>query len=90
MMRKRIVFSGRVQGVGFRFTAIQYARQFGLTGWVKNMYDGTVLMEVQGESYVIDKLIDCLKNDRFIRIDSMDQKEISVIENDRGFDLKGW
>lgn len=90
MIRKRISFSGRVQGVGFRFTAIQYARRFGLSGWVRNMYDGTVLMEVQGETHVINKLIDCLNNDRFIRIDSMKQKEIPVIENDQGFDLKGW
>ena len=44
MVRKHILFSGRVQGVGFRFTACSLARPLGLTGWVKNCYDGDVEM----------------------------------------------
>ena len=47
-IRQRIVFHGRVQGVGFRYTAKYLARSMNLTGWVKNEYDGTVVMEVQG------------------------------------------
>ena len=43
-VRKRITFHGRVQGVGFRFTAKCMARSLGLAGWVKNEWDGTVLM----------------------------------------------
>jgi len=90
MIRKRIVFKGRVQGVGFRFTAIRYANNLGLTGWVRNMYDGTVLMEVQGEIFRINHLLENLKNDRFIRIDEMEQKNISIVENEKNFDLKGY
>ena len=41
-VRKRIIFHGRVQGVGFRFTAKHLANSLGLTGWVQNEYDGTV------------------------------------------------
>lgn len=48
MVRKHIIFSGRVQGVGFRYTACYLARSLGLTGWVKNLWDGDVEMEVQG------------------------------------------
>ena len=47
-IRRHIYFSGRVQEVGFRFTACLLARRLGLTGWVKNLWDGRVEMEVQG------------------------------------------
>lgn len=41
--------TGRVQGVGFRAFVEHTAREMGFTGWVKNMPDGSVTMEVQGE-----------------------------------------
>lgn len=85
MIRKRIIFKGRVQGVGFRFTAIRYATHLNLSGWVKNMYDGTVLMEVQGHQSLIQQLIAYLNNDHYIRIDEMDERTIHIIENDQGF-----
>ena len=47
-IRRHIYFSGRVQEVGFRFTACLLARRLSLTGWVKNLWDGRVEMEVQG------------------------------------------
>ena len=47
-IRKHIIFHGRVQGVGFRWHATNFANSAGLTGWVQNLEDGTVEMEVQG------------------------------------------
>lgn len=88
MIRKRIIFKGRVQGVGFRFTAIRYANRLGLTGWVRNQYDGTVLMEVQGSLDNINRLIQFLHNDSYIQIDAIDEKIIIIKENDSGFGLK--
>jgi acylphosphatase len=41
--------SGRVQGVGFRFFAINRASTYGVTGWVKNLYDGRVEIEAEGK-----------------------------------------
>ena len=61
-IRKHIIFYGRVQGVGFRYYAVQKANQLGLTGWVKNLYDGSVEMEVEGEEPLIDELIIFLQN----------------------------
>ena len=49
MIRKHIFFTGRVQGVGFRYQSAAIARSMGLTGWVRNLSDGRVEMEVQGE-----------------------------------------
>ena len=42
MKRLHAYFSGNVQGVGFRFTAVDLAKKFGLKGWVKNCGDGRV------------------------------------------------
>ena len=56
-IRKRIIFHGRVQGVGFRYTAKHLANSLGITGWVKNEWDGTVIMEVQGRETLINELL---------------------------------
>ena len=58
-VRKHILFYGRVQGVGFRYYAVHKASQLGLTGWVRNLYDGSVEMEVEGQEPLIDELIFC-------------------------------
>ena len=57
MVRKHFYFSGRVQGVGFRYQSAYYARRLGLTGWVRNLSDGRVEMEVQGKEALITQLI---------------------------------
>ena len=56
---KHIIFVGRVQGVGFRFTASHIANRYGLTGFVRNMPDGTVEMLAQGRPDDIDR---CLRD----------------------------
>lgn len=56
---KRIVFTGRVQGVGFRFAALRIADRYALGGWVRNLPDGAVEMLAQGDSRDIDQ---CLRN----------------------------
>jgi len=45
---KHIIFTGRVQGVGFRFTALNIANRYQLTGFVRNLHDGSVEMIAQG------------------------------------------
>ena len=42
MIRKHIIAHGRVQGVGLRFTVTGFAKKYNVTGWVRNLYDGTV------------------------------------------------
>lgn len=64
-VRKHMIFHGRVQGVGFRYTAKYLARSMNLTGWVKNEYDGTVVMEVQGREAMIFELMKGLNRNQF-------------------------
>ncbi|MBQ9648778.1 MAG: acylphosphatase [Oscillospiraceae bacterium] len=82
-VRKHIYFSGRVQGVGFRYSAVYLARPLDLTGWVKNLWDGRVEMEVQGEETAIAEYLKALRTQRYIVIDDMDIREIGVIEESR-------
>ena len=51
---KHIIFSGRVQGVGFRYTARRIALRYELSGCVKNLPDGSVEMFAQGKSQALD------------------------------------
>ncbi|MCH8149267.1 MAG: acylphosphatase [Planctomycetes bacterium] len=48
-IRRTVYFTGRVQGVGFRYTACEVARSFGVVGVVKNLPDGRVQMVAEGE-----------------------------------------
>lgn len=85
--RFQIRFYGRVQGVGFRYTALHIAQGSSLTGWVENEFDGTVLCEVQGERAAIDEFLGKLCNARYIRIDDMDIKELPTEQDERGFHI---
>ncbi len=87
-VRKRIVFHGKVQGVGFRYTAKYLALSMGLTGWAENEWDGTVTMEVQGREALINKLLVGLNHDRFIVIEWMDTSEIPLREDERSFSVR--
>ncbi|MBA4700681.1 MAG: acylphosphatase [Ruminococcus sp.] len=86
-VRKHIVFHGRVQGVGFRYTARYLAQSLKLTGWVKNEWDGTVSMEVQGREPMIDKLLAGLNQGRFMTIEWMDTEEVPLKE-ENGFSVR--
>lgn len=88
-IRKHIVFHGRVQGVGFRYTAKYMAQSLGLTGWVMNEYDGTVVMEVQGREALINKMLVGLNHGHYITIEWMDAKEIPLEKEEKSFRVKG-
>ena len=56
-----IVVEGLVQGVGYRWFAARKAEGLGLTGYVKNLYDGSVEVEAQGDRSLLEELIHDLK-----------------------------
>ncbi|KGP93052.1 acylphosphatase [Pontibacillus chungwhensis BH030062] len=62
MKRIHMIVSGRVQGVGFRFSAQQKAQECNVVGWVKNKSDGTVEIEAQGENDRIQSYSEAIKH----------------------------
>ena len=71
-------------GRWFRYTAKHLARSLGLSGWVENEYNGTVVLEVQGREARIYKLMEGLNRNPFISIDWIDTTDIPV-EEETGF-----
>lgn len=88
IIRKHYVFTGRVQGVGFRYKACKAADMLGITGWVRNEWNDSVTMEVQGTREALDRLMILLDSDRYIRIESSDWKIIRTAEDERRFVVK--
>ena len=56
-MRRRVIVRGRVQGVGFRWFVREHARALRLAGWVKNLPDGMVELEVEGPAEKVAELM---------------------------------
>ena len=78
MIRKHILFYGRVQGVGFRYHATYKASLLGLTGWVRNLEDGRVERVVEEIRECFCVLVLHLYHQRFIRIDEMQEQKIPL------------
>ena len=89
IIRKHIRFYGRVQGVCFRYNSSNEARKLGLTGWVRNDYDGSVEMEAQGNSELINQLINIMKNiSQYIVIDNIEQEIIPIVQDETDFIIR--
>ena len=87
-IREKVNFYGRVQGVGFRYKLGYLARMYSVTGWARNEYDGSVSTELQGLEEDIDKIIQALYNDRYIEIDDIRRRRISLDEDERRFGIR--
>jgi acylphosphatase len=55
-------YSGRVQGVGFRVTAVRIARRYPVTGWVRNLPDGRVQMLAEGEAGAVEAFLQAVRD----------------------------
>ena len=84
-IRKHMIISGDVQGVGFRYRAKYAAKDFGLTGYVRNLYNGKVELEVQGDGELISRFLHEINAGSFINIEDIEAKTIPVVEDERSF-----
>ncbi|WP_432647560.1 acylphosphatase [Mitsuokella sp.] len=81
--------TGRVQGVGFRMFVQNHASELGLTGWVRNMDDGSVTMELQGDPHKIDKLsVEIREGNYFIKVKTLDFNPIEVVPDEKRFVIR--
>ena len=87
-MHAKVVFKGRVQGVGFRFTARQLASMHGLKGFVRNEPDGSVLLKLSGHREAIQDMLSDLKTRMSGYIESTDYNELSDEADYNGFEVR--
>ncbi len=88
-MRLQIRFQGRVQGVGFRATAVHCARGLQLLGFVRNEPDGSVLLEAQGQASTVDLLITRISDKVGQNITRVDRLDLAEIGADTPFRISG-
>jgi acylphosphatase len=90
MIAKRVVFEGRVQGVGFRYTVKELARGFDVTGWVRNLPDGSVEMQAMGMADELDGFLREILVESAVahHIRQHHAGEIPLLENCRGFRIE--
>ncbi len=89
-MRRRILVSGVVQGVGFRYFVLRTAKALGVDGWVKNLHNGDVLCEAQASSEIMDEFLAQLREGpSFSRVEKLAVGEIEPLsEPPSGFAIR--
>ena len=89
MIRRYACAAGRVQGVGFRMFVRQQAVMNDITGWVMNMSDGTVTMELQGAESAVEAAFAAVRaGNYFIRVEHLDIEERTPVDGERDFSIK--
>lgn len=87
LIRFHVIFTGDVQGVGFRYEVAQLAKRLRITGWVKNLPDSSVESELQGEQSKVQYLLDFLENHKRINIKNIKIKKIPVLAHEFEFEI---
>jgi acylphosphatase len=88
MRRIRAIVSGHVQGVSYRASTAHEARRLGLTGWVRNLDDGSVELEAQGRPEAIDQLVAwCKQGPPAARVTAVRVDERDTAPGERGFGI---
>ena len=85
----RIKLKGRVQRVGFRWFTVKWAEDLNLGGWVKNNWDGSVEVEVEGNEEKIESLVKVLKEGpKDAIVDDINVEWKSFMNQYRKFEIK--
>ena len=87
--RRRVYYSGRVQGVGFRFISERLAREFQVSGTVRNLADGRVELVAQGDADVVSSYLRAISRDLAEMIDTVHIEEEPVTDpHERDFAIQ--
>jgi len=89
MKRARLVVSGLVQGVGFRMFVERTAGKLGISGWVRNLPDGTVEIEAQGPETLVEELARrAAKGPSGSVVSGITKEELTPEMNPEGFSVR--
>ena len=79
MLQARLTITGRVQGVGYRYWAIETGQRLGLTGWVRNRRDGAVEALIVGEEGAVGQMIEaCRRGPSLARVEEIDVDPVDL------------
>lgn len=86
VIRRHVRVFGRVQGVGFRYSAVAEAERLGVTGWVRNMFSGDeVQTEIEGSASAVAEMVEWLRvGPRWCRVTRIEVAE-AVPRGDRDY-----
>lgn len=87
-IRREVVFHGRVQGVGFRYTARHIASRYRVTGYVQNLPDGRVRMAAEGAAAEVDRFIAALSAEMADKIEGTSNETLSATGEFSDFTVK--
>ena len=89
MVSKRVFYEGRVQGVGFRYIVRNLATGYKVVGWVKNLIDGRVELEVKGDVDEVDEFLEAILDSQLRRhVNRFVVQEIPVKSGVKGFEIR--
>jgi len=91
MIAKHVFYEGRVQGVGFRYTVRQIAKEYEVTGWVRNLVDGRVELLVAGEKEEVEGFLESIGESElagFIKGRQEEAAPSASVEGLRGFEIR--
>lgn len=89
MIRARIIISGFVQGVGFRYFIESLANELSLSGWVRNAPDGNVEAVFEGREENIEKaIVACKEGPPFAKVEDVIVKKSKARGDLKGFTIK--
>jgi acylphosphatase len=89
MLALQVLYEGNVQGVGFRWTVRHIATGFDVTGWIRNLVDGRVEMQVSGEPSEVLAFLDAVKTSELAsHIRSQQEAKLQSPPVARGFEIR--
>jgi acylphosphatase len=89
MMSLQVFFEGNVQGVGFRWTVRHIAKGFDVTGWVRNLLDGRVEMQVSGQDAEVHAFVEAImKSELRGHIRRYSEHNLEQPVTARGFEIR--
>ncbi len=83
-----LFFSGQVQGVGFRYNAWRVAKQFEVSGWVRNLADGRVEMIAQGERTTLRQFVDRVSESTHGNVLNVDIQRTELVTEFTSFEIR--